>query len=82
MRFWLTILVLFTLLLIFSGCERKFTVDQKEYKAAVERYCANCGGLSAAFINEYGQEINCKDGTHLSQHFVDSPRNLVLGDCK
>ena len=72
------IVLLLSLLLV--GCT--FEIDQKEYKAAVDRYCKNCGGTSTAFINEYGQEISCVDGHNLSQHWTSPPRNLVMGECK
>lgn len=76
------IMFVVVLLLIFVGCEHRFEVDQKEYRESVERFCTPCGGVKVAFINKYGQEIACVDGTAISQHFAIPPTNLVLGQCK
>ena len=73
-------LVLLALLLV--GCERPFIVDMDEYKEKVVKYCSNCGGVRSAFINKYGNEISCVDGTSLSQHFNEPPKVLILGNCK
>ena len=82
MRYFLAIMTVVVLLLIFVGCVRRFEVDQAEYKNVVTKFCEPCGGVRSAFINEFGQEISCIDGTSVSQHFTTPPTNMVLGLCK
>jgi len=57
-------------------------VDIKDYDRKARHYCERCGGLSAAFITSYGNEITCADGTHLEQRWAKIPAALVLGECK
>jgi hypothetical protein len=66
--------------LLLAGCRPSIDVD--EYKQKAKLYCENCGGLSAAFISDSGNEILCVDGHQLSQHWVYVPMAVVLGACK
>ena len=69
------------LLMLLMGCEPELP-DSAAFKIKADNYCKNCGGLSSGFINKYGLDIRCVDGTQLTQHYAVMPTNVILGNCK
>ena len=68
------------ILVLVAGCS--IQIDTQAYTEKTEKFCEPCGGLTAAFINEYGKHIICKDGTKLDSKWPSIPKVLVIGECK
>lgn len=83
MRYCINNMIKYIVFLSFlTSCTIPMSVDIEDYKKKANEYCAKCGGLNAAFINEYGNYIACQDGTSLKQDFKSVPKVLILGECK
>jgi len=70
------------LALFISGCSIEIG-SNTSIEEQMQNYCKKCGGVSAGFVNDYGLELTCVDGTHLSQKYVGlKGTKTVLGSCK